>query len=272
MDVRFWGVRGSIAVSGGDFVRTGGNTSCVELVHDGHHLVLDGGTGLRALGQALPASAPVALLFSHVHHDHVQGVPFFGPMWQPGRRVVLAGVPQDWGTLEQQLSGQMLRPGFPVPLSACPARLDFQDVSEPRPWRFGPFEVFVESLDDHPDGIAVYRVEAGGRSVVYATDVEHGTALDPRLVTLSTGADLLVHDAQYTQREYEGTDGFSRRGWGHASWQQAVAVAREARVGRLALFHHDPARDDAAVADIEARAQLRFPAAQAAREGSLVRL
>ncbi|MFN7145392.1 MAG: MBL fold metallo-hydrolase, partial [Myxococcota bacterium] len=134
------------------------------------------------------------------------------------------------------------------------------------PFEVGPFRI-TAAESRHPNGVLAWRVEADGRAVVYATDIEHGGAVDPRLVTLSAGADLLVHDAQYTDEEYA-----ARRGWGHSTWAEAVDVAERAGVRRLALFHHDPRRDDDALAVLEDRARARFPGAFAAREGAVTAL
>lgn len=267
MQVRFWGVRGSVAVSGGGFTQTGGNTTCVEVEHEGERLILDGGTGLAALGQALGAPARAALLFTHVHWDHIQGVPFFAPAYHPDSELLFAGAVG----LRAALGEQMRAPQFPVPLEAFAARLDFLEVAPEQAFDIGPFHVRAVEMT-HPQGVLVYRVEAGGRSLVFATDVEHGDALDPRLVALAEGADLLVHDAQYTAAEYDGQQGPSRRGWGHSTWEQAVALGRQAGARRLALFHHDPCRTDGQVATIEALAGQRHHGSFAAREGRVVAL
>lgn len=273
MQIRFWGVRGSIAVSGPRYVRTGGNTATVELEHDGERLVLDGGTGLRALGEHIgwrPVS--VHLLFSHVHWDHIQGVPFFTPAFHPGAQLTLLGATRASGSLRDALVRQMRPPQFPITLAQLSARVDIVDVPRDQPFEVGPFRVTPVDLN-HPDGVLAYRIEAGGRAVVYATDTEHGAALDPRLLDLAGGADLLIHDAQYTTDEYEGRAGPPRRGFGHSTWGQAVDVAREAGVRRLALFHHDPNRDDAGVERIEAEAEARLPGrVGAAREGEVIAL
>ena len=271
MNVRFWGVRGSIAVSGGSFLRTGGNTTCIELEHEGSRLVLDGGTGLQALGSALIAehgpSTELTVLFSHVHWDHIQGVPFFGPAFHPDSRIVFAGGPG----VEEALVRQMRPPTFPVGIETLQARLDFVELPPRQTLRIDPFTVHVEAMS-HPDGILIYRIEAGERSVVFATDIEHGDTLDRRLLDLSCGADLLIHDAQYTEGEYRGLTGPSRRGWGHSSWEQAVEAGRAAGVDRLALFHHDPTRTDPQVAMIESVAAQRLCGTFAAREGCRVAL
>ena len=272
MLIKFWGVRGSIAVSGPRYLQTGGNTATVEIEHQGERLILDGGTGLRALGDAI-GWRPVAvnILFSHVHWDHIQGVPFFMPAFHPGAHIQLHGASRASGSLRDALTRQMKPPQFPITLDQLTAKVDCVDIPRDQPFEIGPFRITPVDLN-HPDGVLAYRIEAGGRAVVYATDTEHGASLDPRLLHLTEGADLLIHDAQYTTPEYEGHRGPSRRGWGHSTWEQAVHVATTAAARRLALFHHDPGRDDAGVAAIEAEAHARHPAVCAAREGEAIAL
>lgn len=267
MEVQFCGVRGSIAVSGPGFLRTGGATSCVAVVHDGHRLVLDGGTGLASLGDVLGFQpVDLTLLFSHVHWDHVQGVPFFAPAYHPDSRILVVGATRGGRGIREALEEQMRPPLFPVTLDALRARLSFRDAGAGEPFEVGPFR--VRALDQpHPDGVLAWKIEAGGRSMVYATDIEHGGRLDPALVRFAADADLLIHDAQYTEEEY-----VQRRGWGHSTWAEAVEVARAAGVGGLALFHHDRRRSDEAVAVIEAQARQRFGASFAARERQVVGL
>ena len=272
MIVRFWGVRGSIPVSGPGYLRSGGNTSCLEICHEGERLIIDGGTGVRALGDAL-GYQPVrlTLLFTHTHWDHIQGVPFFTPAYHPGSHLTFAGPTRDAGSLHQVLSSQMRPPMFPVLLDDLSAKIDFLPIEEGQVFETGPFR--VSSIDlFHPDGIRAYRIEAGGQVFVHATDVEHGDQIDERLLRFAEGADLLAHDAQYTVDEYTGRGGPSRRGWGHATWCDAVEVARQAGVRQLALFHHDPRRMDAAVDAIEADAAARLPGTVAAREGAVFSL
>lgn len=267
MHVRFWGTRGSIAVSGIRFTRTGGCTSCVEVEHDGARLILDGGTGLRALGEDL-GCAPIdaTVLFSHVHWDHIQGVPFFLPAYHPAARLTFAGATRDRCDVRDALSAQMRAPSFPVTLDVLRAELRFRTVTSGQPFEVGPFR--ITPLDvDHPGGTLAYRVEAGGRILVYATDVELAGTLPVGFVDLCEGADLLLHDAQYTAAEYP-----TRRGWGHSTWEDAIAVGRAAGVRRLGLFHHDPARDDDAVAVIEARARETWAPTFAARDGTRMSL
>lgn len=272
MQIRFWGVRGSIAVSGTRYADTGGNTSCVELICEGERLVLDGGTGLRALGEELGWTPQrVRLLFSHVHWDHIQGVPFFTPAFHPQAQLEILGAKRDSGTLRDAMVRQMQPPQFPITIDQLQARIKWVDLHSLQPLETGPFRITPLEVN-HPDGVFAYRIEAGGKSLVYATDHEHGASLTPELVKLSEEVDLLVHDAQYTDAEYLGEGGPSRVGWGHSTWQQAVAVAKRAGARRLALFHHDPNRGDREVTRIETVARQAMSGAFAAREGELVTL
>lgn len=145
------------------------------------------------------------------------------------------------------------------------------DLREKEPYEWGPFRITPLELP-HPDGVSGYRIEAGGKSMVYATDVEHGEDLVRELVDFCEGVDLLIHDAQFTRAEYRGEGCMARVGWGHSSWEDAVEVARRAEVRNLRLFHHDPRRDDRDVAKIEAEACGRFEHCRAACEGELVAL
>ncbi|MFT4974892.1 MAG: phosphoribosyl 1,2-cyclic phosphodiesterase [Myxococcota bacterium] len=263
MQIDFWGVRGSIPVSGEMYRETGGSTSCVEVRTSGQHLIFDAGTGLRALGARLGCQPlDLTILFSHVHWDHIQGFPFFLPAFHPGSHLTLIGPPE----LPDALSAQMQPPTFPLTLQQIPAQLSFRTLSPGEVIELGPVQISAARLA-HPDAVLALRVEADGRSVVYATDHEHGRHIDEGLVRFAEGTDLLIHDAQYTEAEYNGEDGPSRRGWGHSCWDEAVAVAEQAGARHLALFHHDPSRDDRGVSQIEQHAAARFPAAFAAREG-----
>jgi phosphoribosyl 1,2-cyclic phosphodiesterase len=276
MDLTFWGVRGSVATSGSHVARIGGNTACLELTSGGHRLILDGGTGLRNLGDALlRAGQPVeaTLLFSHLHWDHVQGFPFFGPAYHPKSALTLYGPGVDGDrVLREVLARQMEPPHFPVPLSAMKAALDFKAVASGHVFEVGPFRVSAFEVP-HPQGCMGYRVDADGKSFVYMTDVE----LTPATVTaevraLIAGADLLVLDAQFTREEYEGVGTMPRKGWGHSTNLDAAQIARENDVQRLVLFHHDPAHDDVAVEAMVEGAKQIFEVSEPAREGKQIHL
>lgn len=273
MRVQFWGVRGSIAVSGERFLKVGGNTTCVVFEHEGEHLVIDAGTGIKAFGDA-QKGAPLnaTLLFTHVHWDHIQGLPFFAPAFHPHSNVNMLGVSREGWHFKEILSLQMAPPTFPVGLEVLSGLKEVDDFTLNKPHSIGPFT--VTGIDQHhPNGVVVYRVEAGGHSAVFATDVEHGgQEISDELITLCQGVDLLIHDAQYTEAEYAGESGPPRKGWGHCMWSEAVKVAERAGVKSLALFHHDPSRDDEGVFEIERRARERFEHCFAACEGMTIDL
>jgi len=266
--LRFWGVRGSIASPGAATAGVGGNTSCVEIRCGDTRLILDAGTGLRGLGESLVAEGALdaTLLLSHHHWDHIQGLPFFLPLYVPSTRLALVGARTAEWSLEETFGHQMRSPVFPVRLAEVPAQLGFRHVAPGQALRLGEAVVTVAKLN-HPGGVFAYRIDHRGRSIVYATDTEHYACVDPALRGLATGADVLIYDAQYTPEEYRGDVGRSKVGWGHSTWEAGVAVAREAGVEQLVLFHHDPQRTDAQVAAIESAARGRFGEVVAAREG-----
>lgn len=273
MRITFWGVRGSIAAAGGATVQVGGNTTCVEVQCGDVRLIFDAGTGIRVLGRHLMKELPLRahVLFTHTHWDHIQGLPFFGPAFVPGGVLDLYGAARPGPTLREVLATQMTQPFFPVTLDAFGAELRFHEVEPRRPIHIGDATVTAAALN-HPDGVVAYRVDWRGASVVFATDTEHYSVVDPRLTRLARGVDVLIHDAQYTAEEYSGASGMPRLGWGHSTVEAAVAQAKASGVARLVLFHHDPDRDDAGVADLEARARAGFPATDAAREGMVIEL
>ena len=276
MQVRFFGVRGSVASSGAHVARTGGNTACVEVTSQGERLIFDAGTGLRALGdELLRAGGPTraTLLFSHLHWDHVQGFPFFGPAWHPQSALTLYGPGQDGDVqLRAALARQMEPPNFPVPLAAMKARLDFRAAVDHRPFEVGPFRVTPFEVP-HPNGCVAYHVTADGQTFVYMTDVEiEADTLAPKVASLIAGADAIALDAQYTEREYEGVGTVCRKGWGHSTNLAAARVAAQAHVRRLFLFHHDPAHNDEVVEGMAEEARRTFAATEPAREGARVEL
>ena len=275
MQVTFWGVRGSIPTPGPETVAIGGNTSCVEIRAGKAILIFDGGTGLRLLGKKLAAEMPLEahIFFSHVHWDHIQGFPFFDPAFVPGNRIHLYGGNNVSRTLEETLAGQMDHPSFPVHLTDMAAQMTFNDMMDDQalelPTGDGRTVRITTGRGNHPNGVWAYRVDEGGHSVVYATDTEHYAEIDPRLKKLAQGADVLIHDAQYTPEEYAGTAGRGgpKTGWGHSTFDEAAKLAAAAGVKRLILFHHDPMQSDADVRQKEERAKAFFPNVTAAYEG-----
>lgn len=267
LSIRFWGVRGSIPSPGPDTVVVGGNTSCIEVRAGGSRIVLDAGSGLRALGDALLASGEhrdTTILLSHVHWDHVMGIPFFAPLYIPGTRIRFAsgshGAP-----LRDLLRRQMSAPMFPVDLDRVGAEITCTELADGQRATFGDLTVETARLN-HPDPVYAYRLEHAGRSVVFATDTEHFACVDPTLKKLAAGADILIYDSQYTPEEYP-----SKVGWGHSTWLAGAELARAAGVPQLVLFHHDPNRTDDVLAEIEAKAADELPGTVAAREGMVLR-
>ncbi|CAN5477139.1 MBL fold metallo-hydrolase [soil metagenome] len=269
MSLRFWGVRGSIASPGSTTAAVGGNTSCVEVRCGSQRLILDAGTGLRALGDSLLAeNQPVeaTLLLSHFHWDHIQGLPFFVPAYVPSTKLTVVGSSDGRHSLRDKLSRQMTEPHFPVQLDDLSAELGYREARPGQSLEIGDVMVRVARLN-HPGGVYAYRIEYEGRSIVYATDTEHYACVDPVLKRLAEGADVLVYDAQYTPEEYRGDGGRSKLGWGHSTYVAGVEVARAAGVTKLVLFHHDPQRTDEGVVAIEQAARAMFGDTVAAREG-----
>ena len=263
-------MRGSLPAPGAKTRRYGGNTPCVEVRCGPRLIILDAGSGMRALGDGLQRSGrPVVadVLLSHYHYDHLQGLPFFTPLFEPENRFTFFGPRRQGRSVQDALEGQMVPPYFPVSLDqVARARLDFRTVERGAQFELG--EVRVRSAElDHPGGNFGYRLEYRGRSLVYATDVEHVDQPAESLLELARGADVLLHDAMYTTPEYA-----QRQGWGHSPWNGAVATARAAGVRRLVLFHHDPGRDDRGLDALVKQVRKQWPDTLAAREGQTLKL
>ena len=270
--VRFWGVRGSIAAPGPATARYGGNTSSIEVRCGARLLLLDAGTGLRDLGGALAASAPLDadILFTHTHFDHVCGLPFFKPFFQPQNRFRLwAGHLGSGLTLHRVLREFMMAPLFPVPPEVFKATLEYRDFKAGDVLTPAPGIAVRTAPLNHPDGATGYRIEYAGKSVCYVTDTEHvpGTP-DRNVLGLIEGADVVIYDCMYTDEEYEK----SYVGWGHSTWQEAVRLCRTAGAKKLVVFHHDPDHDDERMDAIGREVAAALPGAIVAREGLALKL
>lgn len=279
--VRFWGVRGSYPTSDSSTRGYGGHTSCVEVTAGRTELIFDAGTGLIALGKALRgqgrARGPVHLFLSHTHLDHVCGLSFFEPLSLATSRIHIFGPGTREAPLRRVLSALVGGPFFPVGLEAFEARKRFWSLRGGEVIRLGSrrpklmrsdrtdfrARVLAHKSHAHPrEGVMLYRVSFAGKSLVYATDIEESVGGHPDVIAFARDADLLIHDAQYLESEYP-----SRRGWGHSTVERAAETARNAQVGRLVLFHHEPTHDDRVVARMERIARRIFPASIAAAEG-----
>lgn len=234
-----------------------------------HLIILDAGSGIRELGIALQKEQPLTahILFSHLHWDHIQGFPFFRPAFVPNNLFHIYAKRQLNTTLQNLLAGQMMYPHFPKTLEDMAAGMSFHELDHGDTIELGEARIACAPAN-HPDGCIMFRIEYRQRALVYATDTEHFECVDPVIKNLSQDADCLIYDAMFTDEEYQGKVGvFSKAGWGHSTWQQAVRLAQEANVKRLVLFHHDPAHDDEFIEQYEKKARERFPATYAAYEG-----
>jgi phosphoribosyl 1,2-cyclic phosphodiesterase len=270
--VRYWGVRGSIPVPGPQTVKFGGNTSCVEVRADGQIVIFDAGTGLRALGAALGAefrgrAMEVTMLISHMHWDHLQGFPFFAPAFEARNRIRVLGFADAGRGIRGAFAGQMEPPYFPVALEQVPGGIVFEEPGEA--FQIGSIRVRT-CRTNHPGICHGYRLDTRAGSICYVTDHDAGQGT-PAVAELIHEADLVILDAQYTAEEYR-----AHAGWGHSSMEDAVKIARDARVKRLHLFHHDPSHDDEFLEQMLQKAR-RIAAGsgmrvEAAREGEQVSL
>ncbi|MGH7492379.1 MAG: MBL fold metallo-hydrolase [bacterium] len=303
LKVRFWGVRGSYPVPGPKTVKYGGNTSCVEIRNHHHRIILDAGTGIIGLGDAVMSEfrsdrarrddqnhreLPLTILLSHTHHDHIQALPFFLPAYFSETCLYVFG-PQSLGTDLRESIAQIMTARY------CPIRLEelnaskiiknladsdclifrnsasapehYQSRQEVPPPQAEDVLVTIMRSYAHPkDGVFIFKIAHGGKRVVYATDTEGYLGGDARLIEFAQGADLLVHDAQYTQQEY--ADPLSpRQGFGHSTIDMACEVARKAGVRKLILFHHDPRHSDDELDRLQQHARSLFAETYAACEG-----
>jgi phosphoribosyl 1,2-cyclic phosphodiesterase len=259
MRATIWGSRGTLASPGPETVRYGGQTSCIALeLSDGSMVILDAGTGIRPLGMSLSGASPsrVDLLITHLHTDHIEGLRFFAPFWDPSVEFHVWGPPAPLRNLEQRIAPFFAPPFFPVHLRNVPSRPAFLEVPT-EPWTIGS-AVVTAQLIKHPGPSVGYRIEEAGRTLAYLPDHEPGLGTDLTSMeagwisglSLARNADVLVHDGQYTVGEYE-----TRIGWGHSSTTDAVTFAERARARRLALFHHDPFHGDEQLEEMLANAR-----------------
>jgi phosphoribosyl 1,2-cyclic phosphodiesterase len=272
MLVRFWGVRGSTPTPQSENLRYGGNTSCVEVRVNGHIYVFDCGTGFRNLGKQLsqehagdgrnghPINAHIFL--SHFHWDHIQGIPFFSPLYNDRESSFVFHSSSRTRGLQQALEEQMADPYFPVNMSEMAAHRQFCTIDEGRTQLEG---CTVQSMWlNHPQGCLGFRMETQGKVIVYATDNEPGDPVfDKSVRKLAEGADLLIYDAQYLPEEYAAR----KQGWGHSHWREAINVVMESGAKELILFHHDPDHSDSCIDSVVRQAREHYPKVRAASEG-----
>jgi Metal-dependent hydrolases of the beta-lactamase superfamily I len=269
LTLTFWGTRGSVPSPGSSTAYFGGNTPCVELRSATNALlILDAGTGIRHLGRSLlerAGATPIVadILLSHAHWDHIQGLPFFAPLFQEGHEFTIRGAPEALADIEQALRAQMAPAVFPVSFDAYRSQVHFRALSEVE--RGNGYALRTHALR-HPGGATGYRItdgNPGAPALVYISDNElgHAEGYDSAagwrdaLVSFARDASLLVHDAMYTAEEYE-----RHRGWGHSRYEDVVDLALDAGVQRLVLYHHHPERSDIAMSEQMAACQERVRA------------
>ncbi|PYU13602.1 MAG: hypothetical protein DMG29_11415 [Acidobacteria bacterium] len=273
----FWGVRGSTPTVDRATWRYGGNTPCLELVApDGTQFILDCGTGLRVLGKRWAEihgtnSIEAHIFVTHYHWDHIQGIPFFSPLYAGQNRFHFYSFRSEFlgrDSLKQVFEAQMAYPYFPVDLSAMSAARQFSEVTDRDQFEINGTRITARMLN-HPQGCFGFRFETSAGTIVYATDNEPGVPkLDQSLRELAADADIFINDAQYTPEQLTTT----RKGWGHSSWLAGVKVAQEAGVRNLVLFHHDPDSTDKIVDGVLRDARQKFESVWAASEGMVMSL
>jgi len=258
MKVKFWGTRGSIPVPGKDTTTYGGNTTCLEItLESGRTIIIDAGTGIRPLGQQLLAEGgkiDVHLLITHIHWDHVQGFPFFDPVYNPESKIKIDGFPTCMKGLRVPFDNKMGDGFFPLQFDDLKAEMSYLDTLNHGPLKVD--DVIIDSIPlQHPQGGFGFRFREGKKRFVFITDneltEEAWAERHPEdYVRFCKDADILIHDAQYTPEELE-----KRRGWGHSDYLSTLNLALKSNVKKLVLFHHDPSRKDPEVASIKAHCE-----------------
>jgi len=274
--IKFWGVRGSIAAPGAETVRYGGNTTCVEIRCGPDLIILDAGTGLRKFGQSLlkefkRGPLNLTLLLSHTHWDHIQGLPFFAPIYESRCRLHILGSEGARKSLLAALTGQMESTYFPVPFSQLPSNIEIEELEE---FNFSIGQLLVRAHRANHPGVTVgYRLFSPDGIVCFFPDTEPRSGGDNEMLDFIRDADVLILDSQYDRVEYQ-----KHTGWGHGCVDDSVALALKAGVKKLVLFHHDPDHDDRKIDAFvkHARALVKKRKGklkvEAAREGMVIQL
>jgi phosphoribosyl 1,2-cyclic phosphodiesterase len=270
--IRYWGVRGSVPTPGPGTVRYGGNTTCIEVLCDDTRIVIDSGTGIRELGNALNAAGETSVrmhvVYSHLHVDHIIGFPFFAPLYVKGTELDMY-CPTNAGVSAQEFfRWQMGSPWLPVVLDDLPSTLRFHDVSAGEQLQIGGAQIRTCAIN-HPGGAMAIRIDFRGHAFVQCSDIEHGSdGPETNLVSLVRGADYLSYDSTYVEgEEYE-----RHRGWGHSTWEAGVKVAEAGGVNTFIAFHHDPDHDDDFMDGIARDMAAARPGSLVAREGMILDL
>lgn len=263
MQLFFWGTRGSLPMNTPAHRLFGGNTSCVSVSGGDTRILFDAGSGLIHAGGEFMAgqSREIDIIFSHFHSDHICGLPFFKPFFDPSFTVRLHSFGVNEATLHDAIDSYLSRPIFPISVADFQADVQFIHHEDDETVEFGALSVSSMPIP-HPGGAHALKATMGKKSFVYATDTEHEPGQPNRaLIDFMRGADMAIYDCTFDDSEFE-----ERRGWGHSTWQEGVRLAKAAAVKKFGIFHHEPERDDDALLAIEKKAQAELPQSLVTRD------
>ncbi len=236
--LKFWGTRGSCPVSGPEYLHFGGNTPCLELRYDETLLIFDAGTGIRPLGYSLQNEKKIHLFLSHFHWDHILGFPFFKPIYKKEVNITI-WTPSTQGRSNRELIDQLLIPEFfPINLEHVQAKLEFKTLEPNHPVQIGPLTLNFHPTH-HPGQTLCFKIKTPQETIGYVTDNEVDGIFQKGLIAFHKGADIFIHEAQYSPREYE-----SKQGWGHSSLLKAIGIVNQIRPHKWLVTHHDPIHTD----------------------------
>ncbi len=265
--VKFWGVRGSCPTPGKQTIKFGGNTPCIEITIGDRILIMDAGTGIRELGLNLQhknSDLDIDIFITHTHWDHIQGIPFFSPLYESRNTFTIYG----YENIDQLITGQFKKSFFPVQFNDLKAKIDFKILANNNLIKLND-NIRVKTMFTNHDGKNLaYKLESDNKSFCYLGDLEHSKKPDSKLIKFVKNADLIIYDAKYTDEEYLN----AKSGRGHSTWQEGIKLAQAAEADKLILFHHSPLRNDEELEKIEKLAQTAYSKAAVAKEGMVIYL
>lgn len=272
--ITFWGVRGTKPTPGENTILFGGNTSCVQIEVGDRNLIFDGGTGIAELGNSMirqGGNKQADIFFSHLHWDHIQGLPFFQPLFNEGNDFRLYGEDKDEMKFKEVIEGQMNKPYFPITMKMMKSSYEFFSIRPNEEITFDEDIVIKTFPVNHPNGCLAYRIKKGNSSIVYCTDTEAMEENKKEFLEFIREADVLIYDSHFTDEEYFGAkDSQAKKNWGHSTWEEGTRISKQADVGYLILYHHKENRSDREQEEIEILAQEKFNNTVAAREGLII--